>query len=72
MTDTLTQKQSEVLWFVQCFAEAEGYPPTRREIADAMGCKSETAAFQHLRALDKKGWIELRPGVSRGIKIVRA
>ncbi len=71
MADGLTEKQSEILWFVQYFVDSEGYPPTRREIAEGMDYKSETAAYQHLAALDRKGWIKLRPGVARGIKIVR-
>ena len=71
MADRLTSKQSEVLWFVQDYIESEGYPPTRREIAEAMNYRSENSAYDHLIALDKKGCIELRRGVSRGIRVVR-
>ena len=71
MADRLTSKQSEVLWFVQYYIESEGYPPTRREIAEAMNYRSENSAYDHLIALDKKGWIELRRGVSRGIRVVQ-
>ncbi len=71
MTDGLTEKQSEILRFVQYFLDSEGYPPTRREIAEGMAYKSDNAAQEHLLAIERKGWIELRPGIARGIKIVR-
>jgi repressor LexA len=46
-----------------------GYPPTRAEIAERMGFKSVNAAEQHLRALEKKGAIEIAEGASRGIRL---
>ena len=46
-----------------------GYPPTRSEIASKMGFKSPNAAEEHLRALARKGAIEVLPGTSRGIKL---
>jgi repressor LexA len=44
-------------------------PPTRAEIAEALGFKSANAAEEHLRALQRKGVLELRPGASRGIQL---
>lgn len=49
----------------------DGCPPTRAEIADAIGCKSPNSADLHLRAMAKKGAIKLFPGISRGIKIIK-
>jgi len=46
-----------------------GYPPTRSEIAGEMGFKSPNAAEEHLRALARKGAIEMMPGTSRGIRL---
>jgi repressor LexA len=46
-----------------------GYPPTRAEIAEKMGFRSVNAAEQHLRALEKKGAIEISSGASRGIRV---
>ena len=46
-----------------------GFPPTRAEIAERMGFRSVNAAEQHLRALEKKGAIEISSGASRGIRV---
>ncbi|MEE9342335.1 MAG: transcriptional repressor LexA [Gammaproteobacteria bacterium] len=66
----LTKRQAEILDFIYEFAAEEGYPPTRAEIAQAFGFKSLNAAEEHLRALDRKGAIELLPGSSRGIRLL--
>lgn len=65
----LTPRQEEVLSFVQSFMEETGMPPTRAEIARALGFRSGNAAEEHLRALQRKGAIELLPGASRGIRM---
>lgn len=70
MTDSLTPRQREVLEFIREALKHSGLPPTRSEIAEALGFRSPNAAEEHLRALARKGAIELRPGASRGIRIV--
>lgn len=65
---TLTDRQQRVLDFILDFMRAEGFPPTRAEICDALGFRSPNAAEDHLRALVKKGAIEMLPGTSRGIR----
>ena len=65
---TLTDRQQRVLDFITDFMRAEGFPPTRAEICDALGFRSPNAAEDHLRALVKKGAIEMLPGTSRGIR----
>jgi len=67
--EELTARQSEVLKLVRELTEVSGYPPTRAEIAEKMGFRSVNAAEQHLRALEKKGAIEIAAGSSRGIKV---
>jgi repressor LexA len=67
--DTLTERQSEILKLIRELMEVSGYPPTRAEIAERMGFKSVNAAEQHLRALEKKGAIEIAEGASRGIRV---
>lgn len=67
--DKLTPRQSEILTFLQDFIDESGMPPTRAEIARALGFKSVNAAEEHLRALQRKGVIELVPGASRGIQL---
>lgn len=65
----LTTRQSEILEFIKRCLEENGYPPTRAEIALELGFKSPNAAEEHLKALARKGAIEMTPGASRGIRI---
>ena len=67
--EALTERQAEILRLVRELTEVAGYPPTRAEIAQKMGFRSVNAAEQHLRALEKKGAIEIASGASRGIKV---
>jgi repressor LexA len=67
--DALTDRQSEILRLIRELTEASGYPPTRAEIARSMGFRSVNAAEQHLRALEKKGALEISSGASRGIRV---
>jgi repressor LexA len=68
--DNLTPRQAEILALIQEYIYDEGYPPTRMEIADAFGFRSPNAAEEHLRALERKGYIELLQGSSRGIRVL--
>ncbi|MAL98529.1 transcriptional repressor LexA [Hydrocarboniclastica marina] len=65
----LTPRQTEVLTLIKRNIEDTGYPPTRAEIAKELGFKSANAAEEHLRALARKGAIEMVPGASRGIRL---
>ncbi len=65
----LTPRQSQILELIQDFIEETGMPPTRAEIAAELGFKSPNAAEEHLRALKRKGVIDLVPGTSRGIRL---
>jgi repressor LexA len=67
--ENLTDRQSEVLRLIRELTEVSGYPPTRAEIAEKMGFRSVNAAEQHLRALEKKGAIDIASGASRGIRV---
>ena len=53
--DDLTPRQRQVLRFIQDALAEHGMPPTRAEIAGALGFKSANAAEEHLRALQRKG-----------------
>ncbi|ETX11555.1 LexA family transcriptional regulator [Marinomonas ushuaiensis DSM 15871] len=66
----LTKRQSDVLETIREFINETGFPPTRAEIARRLGFKSPNAAEEHLKALCKKGAIEMLPGASRGIRVV--
>ncbi len=65
----LTKRQQEILNLIEAHLNATGSPPTRAEIAKTMGFRSPNAAEDHLRALARKGVIELVPGTSRGIRL---
>jgi repressor LexA len=65
----LTARQNQILQMIRAFAAEHGYPPTRSEIAHELGFRSVNAAVDHLKALARKGVIELLPGASRGIRI---
>jgi repressor LexA len=64
----MTKRQREILEWIQRVSEERGAPPTRVEIAQEFGFKSPNAAEEHLRALARKGMIELLPGAARGIR----
>jgi repressor LexA len=66
----LTKRQQQVLDMIREFIEEYNVPPTRVEIAEAMGFRSANAAEDHLKALLRKGAIEMYAGSSRGIRIV--
>ena len=65
----LTPRQRQNLELIQDFIAETGMPPTRAEIARELGFKSANAAEEHLRALKRKGVLELVPGASRGIQL---
>ena len=66
----LTKRQSGVLETIREFINETGFPPTRAEIARRLGFKSPNAAEEHLKALSKKGAIEMLSGASRGIRLI--
>ena len=66
---TLTPRQQEILDFIRRHLETRGAPPTRAEISEAFGFRSPNAAETHLRTLARKGYIEILPGASRGIRL---
>jgi len=71
MTDSpkLTDRQQQILALIQTTIANTGAPPTRAEIANVLGFKSANAAEEHLKALARKGAIELISGTSRGIRL---
>lgn len=69
MSRPLTPRQQNVYDFIVKTMSELGYPPTRAEIARALGFRSPNAAEEHLRALNKKGVIRMVAGTSRGIRL---
>ena len=68
----LTSRQAQVLQLIIDHTDQTGFPPTRAEIAKALGFKSVNAAEAHLKALVKKQAIEIIPGASRGIRVLES
>ena len=69
MSATLTPRQAEILELIRQHINDTGYPPTRADIANELGFRSPNAAEEHLKALARKGAIEMIPGTSRGIRL---
>src|SRR5690606_5062689 len=69
MASKLTDRQQEILDLIRQTVARTGFPPTRAEIARALGFRSPNAAEDHLKALARKGATELTAGASRGIRL---
>lgn len=67
----LTPRQSEVYEAINVHIEKVGFPPTLIELAELIGCSSQNAAAEHVKALKKKGYISIAPGAARGITVVK-
>ena len=63
----LTSRQKQILEVIKDHLREKGFPPTRADISKTFGFKSPNAAEQHLRAIEKKGFISILSGASRGI-----
>ena len=66
----LTHIQRETLEFIRGYVRDNGVAPSRPEIADGLGLKHKSIVDQRLFALERKGWIELRAGSPRFIKLL--
>ena len=66
----ITSQQQRVLDCIQVYLNKTGFPPTRADICKELGFKSPNSAETHLRALEKKGFISIESGTSRGISII--
>jgi len=70
MATKLTERQQQILDIIRSEIQRTGFPPTRAEIARSLGFRSANAAEDHLKALARKGAIELTAGASRGIRLL--
>ncbi len=71
MSSRLTDRQQEILTFVRRYAESHGYPPSVREIGQAMGLTSSSTVHSHLEALERKGFLRRDPSKPRALEILR-
>lgn len=67
--EKLTARQAQILQLIKDHIADTGYPPTRADIARVLGFRSPNAAEEHLKALARKGAIEIIAGASRGIRL---
>ena len=67
----LTDRQHEVLDHIREHIRRWGMPPSRSELARSLGLAFGSAVNYHLQALERKGWIQLNPGMDRGIQLLR-
>lgn len=68
----LTDRQQQVLDIIREHLRVRGVPPSRPELARALGVEGQQGAVDaHLNALAKKGWVKLLPRVERGIRLLR-
>jgi len=65
----LTSRQKEIFNFIRSFIKDRGYPPSVREIGEHFRIYPR-AAFDHLKALEKKGYLKRRSSMSRGLEIL--
>lgn len=71
MSNTITDRQQEILSFIESFTKRSGYPPTMREIAKEFGLTSTNGVKRHLQALEKKGYIATESNASRAISVLK-
>ena len=69
METALTPRQAEILEVIRDHIAEHRRPPSQPELARALGLASTNGVFKHLAALEKKGAIELSPGLARGIRV---
>jgi repressor LexA len=67
----LAPRQKVLLMFVRDYHAAHGYPPTVREMANALGVTSTNGVNQHLVALERKGYVRRTPGIARSTVVLR-
>jgi repressor LexA len=66
----LTPRQQQILQRIAEFIAQQGRPPTRGDLARAMGLRNRQGIDQHLRALERKGYLQLEAGIARGLRLL--
>lgn len=70
MTETISQKQTDIYNFLKAYIEDKSYPPSVREICVAVGLKSTSTVHSHLKTLERKGYINRDKTKPRALEIV--
>jgi len=69
--NALTERQAEVLRYIIAYQALNGYAPTLENITQTFNWGSRNAAAHHLKAIAKKGYLSLKPGAARTIRVLR-
>lgn len=72
MNREITKRQKDVLLAVQFHISQQGYPPTYRELAEILNLGSTNAVYNHIMALERKGYVETGFGKARAIKVTNS
>lgn len=67
----MTKRQHEILLTINDYIQSEGMPPTVREICDMTGLKSTSTVHGYIKRLEKQGYIKIKQGSARSIRIVK-
>ena len=70
MVEGLTDRQRQTLQFISDTVTERGYPPSVREIGEAMGLASSSTVHSHMQALQRKGYIKIDPTKPRAIELL--
>jgi len=66
----LSPRQQQILQRITEFMAQQGRPPTRADLARALGLRNRQGIDQHLRALERKGYLQIEPGIARGLRLL--
>src|ERR1700684_184853 len=66
----LSPRQQQILRLIGQFITRHGLPPTRADLARALRLRNRQGIDQHLRALERKGYLQLEPGIARGLRLL--
>jgi repressor LexA len=69
---SLSLRQQQILDQIAQFMTLQGRPPTRADLARALGLRNRQGIDQHLRALERKGYLQLEPGIARGLRLLHS
>jgi repressor LexA len=70
MTLSLTKKQRHLLNFIEDFIRMNGYAPSYEEMAEHFGLRSKATVYEHIQALEDKGYLRVRQGRARSLEVV--
>ena len=71
LTEQLTERQSKILEYIRNVTKARNYPPSVREIGEAVGLSSSSTVHNHLNQLERRGLIKRDPSKSRTVQLVQ-